>query len=198
MHLFSFNSRALFTHHASRQRTMRGWALAACLGAAGLGAPAAWAGHAGAQAPAEPTGRWITANGNLEVEVAPCGAALCGTVTRVLGNKSMSREGQEMTPADARSPMGMQILQHFVRGETTLGDEAVPVGSPGEWHGQIYNREDGKTYRCLMSVSTANRAEGELVLRAYSGLPLLGKTLLWQRADTAAGATRAAGAPVQP
>ncbi|WP_241027170.1 DUF2147 domain-containing protein [Variovorax sp. RKNM96] len=38
----------------------------------------------------DPRGRWITANGNLEVEVAPCGAALCGTVTKVLGNRSMA------------------------------------------------------------------------------------------------------------
>ena len=38
----------------------------------------------------DPRGRWITANGNLEVEIAPCGNALCGTVTQVLGNRSMS------------------------------------------------------------------------------------------------------------
>jgi hypothetical protein len=37
-----------------------------------------------------PTGRWLTESGNLEVVVAPCAADLCGTVARVLANRSMS------------------------------------------------------------------------------------------------------------
>ena len=40
------------------------------------------------------TGRWITASGNLEIEIAPCGQALCGTVVRVLANNSMSSSGK--------------------------------------------------------------------------------------------------------
>jgi hypothetical protein len=35
-------------------------------------------------------GRWLTDNGNLEIEIAPRGAALCGTVTKVLANRSMA------------------------------------------------------------------------------------------------------------
>ena len=33
---------------------------------------------------ADLTGRWRAASGNVEVEIAPCGAALCGTIVRVL------------------------------------------------------------------------------------------------------------------
>lgn len=134
--------------------------------------------HAAAQptAAADPRGRWITANGNLEVEIAPCGAALCGTVTQVLANRSMSREGTAMEAADARPALGMTILRDFAPVDS--GDAARP---PTEWSGEIYNRENGKTYRCIMMVSTAEKPAGELVLHAYVGIPLFGKTQRWSR-----------------
>ena len=122
----------------------------------------------------DPRGRWITANGNLEVEIAPCGAALCGTVTKVLGNRSMSLSGEAMTPADPRPALGMTLL-------TGLLPEALAEGGP-RWTGEIYNRENAKTYRCRMSVRTGPAKANELVLHAYIGIPLIGKTQQWQRA----------------
>lgn len=128
-------------------------------------------------AAADPRGRWITANGNLEVEVAPCGTALCGTVTKVLGNRSMAPGGGSMQAADGRPALGMTLLQDF-----KPVDASDASRSPTEWAGQIYNRENGKTYSCNMTVSTAGNAAGELVLHAYVGLPLFGKTQRWTRA----------------
>jgi uncharacterized protein (DUF2147 family) len=125
---------------------------------------------------ADPRGRWITANGNLEVEVAPCGTALCGTVTQVIGNRSMAPGGGSMQPADNRPALGMTLLQDFK--PIDASDASRP---PTEWAGQIYNRENGKTYSCNMTVSTAGNAAGELVLHAYVGLPLFGKTQRWAR-----------------
>lgn len=124
-----------------------------------------------------PQGRWITASGNLEVEIAPCGKALCGTVTKVLGNRSMSRDGEEMKAADTRPATGMRILQNFVA-------ETVEDQRTTRWEGEIYNRENGKTYACLMSLNP----DGSLQLRPYVGLPLFGKTQIWQRAQPAAQA----------
>jgi uncharacterized protein (DUF2147 family) len=129
-----------------------------------------------AAAATSPLGRWITASGNLEVEVAPCGAALCGTVTQVLANRSMSREGAEMVPADTRPALGMTLLRDFVRSDG--GEPGTPAS---EWTGEIYNRENGKSYRCRMAVHTDKQAGGELVLRAYVGIPLFGQTQRWQR-----------------
>ena len=128
-------------------------------------------------AASDPRGRWITANGNLEVEVAPCGAALCGTVTKVLGNRSMAPGGGDMQAADKRPALGMTLLKDFAPVDAT----ADPARPPTEWAGQIYNRENGKTYRCNMSVSTAGNAAGELLLHAYVGLPLFGRTQRWVR-----------------
>lgn len=116
-----------------------------------------------------PTGRWVTASGNFEVEIAPCGQALCGTVVRVLANRSMSNAKVEAVPADSRPALGMKILSDF----TASGD--------GEWKGQIYNRENGKTYSCLMSLA----APDELKVRPYVGLSLFGQTQIWRRAGEA-------------
>jgi uncharacterized protein (DUF2147 family) len=128
-----------------------------------------------------PLGRWLTASGNLEVEVAPCGDALCGTVVRVLANRSMSRAGEEMKPADPRDPMGMRILTDFVPSEYgDVGPERAPIA----WKGHIYNREDAKTYSCIMRIGEG----GELLLRGYVGLPWFGRTSAWTRPAVAGGA----------
>lgn len=136
----------------------------------------AFAAHAQSSEATDPRGRWLTANGNLEVEIAPCGTALCGTVVKVLGNRSMAPGGSDMQPADARPALGMTLLQDF----KPVGAENA-LRPPAEWAGQIYNRENGKTYSCNMSVSTATHAGGELLLHAYVGVPLFGKTQHWLR-----------------
>lgn len=115
------------------------------------------------------TGRWITQSGNLEVNIAPCGDALCGTAVKVLANHSMSNSGTEMTGAPA---LGLVILRDFVPDGENL------------WRGHIYDRENGKTYRCEMSVKSAD----ELSIRPYIGISLFGQTQIWRRAvDSAPG-----------
>ncbi|WP_241027171.1 DUF2147 domain-containing protein [Variovorax sp. RKNM96] len=81
-----------------------------------------------------------------------------------------------MQAADKRPALGMTLLKDFAPVDAT--DAARP---PTEWTGQIYNRENGKLYSCNMSVSTAGNAAGELMLHAYVGIPLFGKTQRWVR-----------------
>lgn len=146
--------------------------LPAC--ALALAAATAIAQTAGQPAPAVdgPLGRWVTESGNLEVEVAPCGDALCGHVVRVLANRSMSAPGTEMQAADAGPALGMKILSEF-----------RPAGE-GEYEGRVYNRENGKHYSATLQA----RAPDQLVVHAYVGLPVFGKTQVWRRPAT--GATR--------
>jgi uncharacterized protein (DUF2147 family) len=84
---------------------------------------------------------------------------------RVIANNSMSKPGSPMAAADSRSPLGMKILSDF-----------LPSGE-AEWKGRIYNREDGETYDCVMTLL----APDQIKIRAYKGLPLFGKTQLWSR-----------------
>jgi uncharacterized protein (DUF2147 family) len=111
-------------------------------------------------------GHWITESGNLEVDIEPCGAALCGTVVKVLGNRSMSHPGETLHAVDTRPALGMKILTDF----TAAGN--------GEWKGQIYNRENGKTYDCMLSLDSADH----LKVHAYKFITLFGKTQIWTRA----------------
>jgi len=110
------------------------------------------------------TGRWITASGNLEIEIAPCGQALCGTAVRVLANNSMSTPGKSM--ASNMPGLGLTILRNF----TSTGD--------GVWTGYIYDRENGKTYRCRMRELSPDQLE----IHPYIGIPLFGQTQIWHRA----------------
>ena len=129
-------------------------------------------------------GKWITESGNLEVEIARCSAApdaLCGTVARVIGNRSMSGGDEPMQPVDARPALGMTILSSFV----------PDADDPQRWTGDLYNRENSKTYRCVLSLEAPDR----LKVRGYVGLPLLGKTQIWQRAAPATGSASGPEAP---
>jgi uncharacterized protein (DUF2147 family) len=111
------------------------------------------------------SGRWITQSGNLEIDIAPCGDALCGTAVKVLANHSMSQPGVEMANAGAPA-LGLKILRDF-----------VPDGD-NRWYGHIFNRENGKTYRCRMTLLDS----GALEIRPYIGLPLFGQSQIWPRA----------------
>lgn len=141
-----------------------------------MGAPAA---QAQPQQPPAQLGRWVTESGNLEVDIAACGDALCGTVTRVMANRSMSAPGQEMEPADKRPALGMKLLT----GLRAAGDETLK--------GDIYNRENAKTY----SVRLTMDGPQQMLVRPYVGIPLFGKTQLWKRAPAPAPATGAEARP---
>jgi len=115
------------------------------------------------------SGQWVTASGNLVIQIAPCGEALCGTAIRQLANHSMSDPNAIIS---GPSPIGLKILRDF-----------APAGD-NTWSGQIYNRENGKTYRCRMKVLSAY----ELEIHPYVGIPLFGQTQIWHRATDAADA----------
>ena len=114
-------------------------------------------------------GRWVTESGNLEIEIAPCADKLCGTVSQVLSDRSMSDPRKPARSADGRPLAGLKILTDF-----TLDD--------GAWTGRIYNRENGKTYDCLITVA----AQDTLHVRGYKGLPVIGRTQVWTRAQAPA------------
>jgi uncharacterized protein (DUF2147 family) len=139
-------------------------ALGACLLAAVLHAPA-WSQSAAPASDKLPVmGRWLSHTGNVEVDIANCGAVICGKIVKVLANNSMAGPGA-MKPADERPALGMTILDKFV------------ASGSNEWKGEIYNREEAKTYDCYMSVDNS----GQLILHPYVGLSMFGKDLVWKR-----------------
>jgi uncharacterized protein (DUF2147 family)/peroxiredoxin len=111
---------------------------------------------------ADVEGRWLTASGNAEVEIKPCGAALCGTIVRLLANRSMA----DPTVSLGDKPgVGLVVLSNF-----------LPSGG-GAFEGFIYDREAVQTYRCSLSLDPS----GKLVVHGYLGWPVFGRTQLWTR-----------------
>jgi uncharacterized protein (DUF2147 family) len=81
--------------------------------------------------------------------------------------------GQQAEPVDKRSMLGVQILT----GLQPSGDQQLS--------GEIYNRENGKTYKVRLTMDGPE----QMLVRAYVGIPLLGKTQLWRRASANTGST---------
>ena len=148
-----------------------GLAQAASAQEAAAAPPAAVAPAPGTAYPKAPLGRWITESGNLEVNIAPCnpagGNTLCGKVVRVLANRSMSAPGTDMAAADARPALGMILLSGLRPAD----------GGSSEYQGEIYNRENAKTYRVNLTPAEPE----QLLVHAYVGIPLFGKTQVWRR-----------------
>src|SRR5579872_2636524 len=131
--------------------------LAAIVCALALGLPSASLAD-----PLTPLGRWITASGNVEVAIQPCGRVLCGLVTRVFANHSMQSSGPSKAPP---AKVGLQVLSD------------VRSAGAGRWVGRVYNRERGQTYDCEFSLDGPDA----LVVHPYILLPIFGQTQIWRR-----------------
>jgi uncharacterized protein (DUF2147 family) len=111
--------------------------------------------------PAAPIGRWVSATGNVEVTIHPCGDALCGDVTRVFANNAMESAGPSKAPP---AKVGLRIMSGF-RPDSDA------------WKGRIYDRENARTYDCRISLQGSDA----LVVRPFIVLPAFGKTQIWRR-----------------
>lgn len=89
----------------------------------------------------DPTGSWLTQAGEAHIRIAKCGkAAMCGTVAW-LRDALDPKTGQ--TPVDSKNPDPAK------RGRKILGIRIFsmePDGN-GAYTGDIYNADDGKTYK---------------------------------------------------
>jgi uncharacterized protein (DUF2147 family) len=117
---------------------------------------------------AEPvTGRWVTAEKDAVIVIAPCGKALCGTIDRFLVPPPQGNDQRDVNNPDAakrkRRLLGIAILSAFVAD----GDL---------WRGQIYDPNNGKTYRSVI------RRKGPNVLEVKGCLGPFCQTQVWRRA----------------
>ena len=103
-----------------------------------------------------PVGLWLTEDREGVIRIAPCGQNLCGSIA------GQSSTDPDRPPIAARC--GLRIL-------------TVAPSRPGIWDGHITNPEDGRVWNAQIWQDT----EGQLHLRGYIGLPLLGATQIWTR-----------------
>jgi uncharacterized protein (DUF2147 family) len=119
------------------------------------------------QAAAPISGRWVTAEKNAVVEIAPCGATMCGRIIRYLVTPPNGADQKDVNNPNkalrTRTILGMNILTNF----KADGDK---------WRGQIYDPKAGKTYRSVVYKGVS----GSLIVKGCVG-PFC-KTQTWAKA----------------
>ena len=110
------------------------------------------AASAAAAAAGEATGEWLRDNGEAKVRFAPCGAALCGSITWL---------------RDASGPAKV--------GQKVFFD--MTLKSDGVWTGSAFNPDDGRTYSGKMTLAGDRLTTAGCVLGG-----LICKSVSWTRA----------------
>jgi uncharacterized protein (DUF2147 family) len=106
-------------------------------------------------------GKWLTESGHGVIEIVRCENAVCGSIVGI------DRMPSEPMPTDftGRSQCGLTIIRDMTQAANNT------------WSGKITNPRDGATYNANLWVDN----EGQLNLRGYVGIPLLGSTQVWSR-----------------
>jgi len=110
-----------------------------------------------------PTGRWITANQQAVIQIAPCGADLCGQIVGI-------------ATAHPGDPLPLDWQGKPQCGETILQTApAADTGGPRTWVGRVLDPRSGAIYQARMALDALRH----LVLHGYIGLPIFGQTQTW-------------------
>jgi uncharacterized protein (DUF2147 family) len=118
-----------------------------------------------------PAGVWLHPNQRIQIEIAPCRDRLCGKL--IWFRRPNDAQGKPLVDFKNENPalrtrplLGLSVLQGLRRAGARVWQD-----------GRIYNPDDGKNYRALMSIQD----DGSLRVRASVLLPILGKTHIWTR-----------------
>ena len=122
-----------------------------------------------APALADPAGTWTTPK--ARVRISDCGAGLCATILSL----------KEPTDESGKAKVDRNNPDAAKQGRTIVGISVLTGMAPagGQWRGQIYNPEDGRTYKAYMTEEGANT----LKIQGCALGGLVCKTQTWKRAD---------------
>jgi uncharacterized protein (DUF2147 family) len=104
-------------------------------------------------AAADAFGTWLTGDKDGQVRIVNCGGALCGNLVwlRVPNDPATGRPKTDKHNADAskqsRPLLGVPVV---------LG---MKPSGPGQWSGEVYNAEDGKTYSGSFTLTGPDTAD---------------------------------------
>jgi uncharacterized protein (DUF2147 family) len=99
-----------------------------------------------AQSTGGPTGTWLTQAGDARVRISKCGGGICGVI---VGLKDPMDPATGKPQIDDKNP-DPALAKRPVIG-LPLFSGMHPDG-PNKWSGQIYNADDGNSYRSNISV----------------------------------------------
>ena len=96
------------------------------------------------------TGRWITEDRDAVITIAPCGASLCGKISKFLVAPPQGVDQRDINNPDkakrSRKLLGTPVLTSF----SEDGDL---------WRGRIYDPKSGKDYRSVIRRTSASKLE---------------------------------------
>ena len=109
-----------------------------------------------AQAGGDVSGVWLTQAGDAKVRVSKCGGGLCGVVVWLR---------EPIDPATGKPQLDDKNPNAALAKRPVLGlplFTGMHAAGPNKWSGEIYNADDGKSYRSNISLSgpDALRVEG--------------------------------------
>jgi uncharacterized protein (DUF2147 family) len=117
-------------------------------------------------------GIWLTDQGDGAVEIKPCGEELCGTVYAIIRLPEPSRpplDNRNERPERRSRPLcGMPVFGGMRK-----------VGADTWDGGWIYDPNVGKTYAADLRLQGSDVLE----VHGYIGVRLMGRTVLWKRAE---------------
>lgn len=116
-------------------------------------------------------GKWINSTGEAHIDISKKGDKFFGKIVWLKAPKD--EKGQ--AKLDVKNPeanlktrpiLGLEMLKDFVYDD-------------GKWvDGKIYDPKTGKTYSCNMNI----KSNGDLNVRGYIGISLIGRSDTWKRA----------------
>ncbi len=119
---------------------------------------------------AEPTGTWLTQNGDAHIRIVKCGTNMCGTIVWLK---------DAIDPATGKAPIDSRNPDPSKRERKILGlriFSMVPEKN-GAYAGPIYSTDDGNTYPAKITL----RPDEYLEIQGCSGA-LCGSEL-WRKAE---------------
>jgi uncharacterized protein (DUF2147 family) len=127
----------------------------------------------------DPVGTWLTQQGDAQIRLAKCGKAICGTVAWL---KDTVDKATGQPPVDSKNPDPSK------RSRKILGIRifAMEPDGNGAFTGDIYNADDGKTYKGRL----VPRGGDDLEVQGCNASNLCGFEL-WSRISDAQGAPQA-------
>ncbi|HVT54795.1 MAG TPA: DUF2147 domain-containing protein [Xanthobacteraceae bacterium] len=121
---------------------------------------------------ANPSGTWLTEDGEARVRIADCGQAYCGTIVWL----------KEPNDPQTGKPKLDKFNKHeSMRSRRVLGMQIIygmhPSGA-NSWKGSLYNPEDGNTFNGSLALQGADRLKLEGCV-----LALFCRSEVWKRVN---------------